>query len=209
MGFRTSSLQSVAGWLGRLVRLDLTVFEEIRSHPSATTGAIGIVFGSGILAGIGSWLWAVQWRGIEATEVFIKSLVIGSILQTLVWFIWVYIVFMVLVRAYGARTDFAELTRTMGFAFCPMALSVLVGVPNFTVPFGVISITGTALLTFVATQSASGGDARQALVANFAGFSVFAVVMGVLANIGEVEQIGGGARIGGIAPGLFFFDLNF
>ena len=37
---------------------------------------------------------------------FVKSLVIGSILQTLVWFIWVYLVFQVLARAYGARTDF-------------------------------------------------------------------------------------------------------
>lgn len=208
MGFRTSGLQSVAGWLGRLVRLDLTVFEEVRSQPSATSGAVAVVFGSSVLAGIGSWLWAVNWSPIDATDVLIRSLVIGSILQTLVWFIWVYIVFMVLVRAYGARTDFAELTRTMGFAFSPMALSVLIWVEGFTVPFGIIAISSTVLFNFFAMQAASNAEPRQALVADVAGFAVFAVVMGVLANIGEVSA-GGGAGIGGVAPGLFFFDLDF
>jgi len=208
MRFRTSGVQSAAGWLGRLARLDLTVFEDIRSSPPATTSAIGVVFAASVMAGIGSWLWAVEWSPIEATDVFIRSLVIGSILQTLAWFIWVYLVFLVLARAYGTRTDFAELIRTMGYAFSPMALSVLIWVEGFTVPFGVISISSTVLLSFFAMQAASSAEPRQALVANLAGFTVFAVVMGVLANIGEVSA-GGGAGIGGSAPGLFFFDLDF
>jgi hypothetical protein len=208
MGFRTSSVQSAAGWLGRLVRLDLTVFEEIRSSPPATTSAIAIVFVSSVFAGLGSFLWAVNWSPIDETDVLIRSLVIGSVLQTLAWFIWVYLVFLVLARAYGARTDFAELIRTMGFAFSPMAMSFLIWVEGFTVPFGVISISSTVMLSFFAMQAASSAEPRQALVANIAGFTVFAVVMGVLANIGEVSA-GGGAGIGGSAPGLFFFDLDF
>lgn len=208
MGHRTSTVQSVSGYVGRLVRLDLTVFDEVCTDPSATPGAIAVVFLASVMAGIGSWLWAVQWRAVEATEVFIKSLIIGSILQTIVWFVWVYIVFQVLARAYGARTDFVELIRGMGFAFAPVGMSVLIAVSGFAVPFGVISISGAVLLTFFATQSASNADPRQLLVANFAGFSVFAVVMGILANIGEVSAAGG-AQIGGLSPGLFFFDLDF
>ena len=84
MSFQTTSLQSVSGWLGRLARLDLTVFEEVRSDPSATPGAIVVVFLASVLAGIGSWLWAVQTDGVDAAEAFVKSLVIGSVLQTLV-----------------------------------------------------------------------------------------------------------------------------
>ncbi|MEX0800562.1 MAG: hypothetical protein WD379_05020 [Dehalococcoidia bacterium] len=201
-------MQSVSGYLGRLVRLDLTVFDEVCTDSSATPGAIAVVFLASVMAGIGSWLWAEQWEPVDATEVLIKSLVIGSILQTAVWFIWVYIVFQVLARAYGARTDFVELIRGMGFAFAPMGMSVLIAVSGFAVPFGVISISGAVLLTFFATQSASNADPRQLLVANFAGFSVFAVVMGILANIGEVSAAGG-AQIGGLSPGLFFFDLDF
>jgi hypothetical protein len=209
MSFQTGNLQNVSSWVGRLVLLDLNVFDEIRSNPSATTGAIAVVFGASIMAGIGSWLWAVEWRGIEATEVFIKSLVLGSILQTLVWLIWVYLVFQVLARAYGARTDFYELIRTMGFAFAPVGLSVLVAIPNFTVPFGVLSLGAAVLLTHFAIQSSSSAEQRQVLVANFAGFAVFAIVMGVLGNVSEVSQVRGGPAIGGLAPGLLFFDLNF
>ncbi len=208
MSYQTSNLHSVSGWLGRLIRLDVTIFDEIRSEPSATPSAIVIVFGASVMAGIGSWLWAVQWRGVEATDVFIKSLVVGSVLQTLAWFIWVYLVFQVLARAYGARVDFSELIRTMGFAFAPVGISILIAVVGFTIPFGVFSMTCAVLLTYFATESASSAEPRQILVANFAGFAVFAVVMGVLANIGEVSSTGG-AQIGGLSPGLFFFDLSF
>ncbi len=203
MSYRTTSLQSVSGWLGRLLRLDLSVFDEIRADPAATPGAIGVVFGASIMAGIGSWLWAVQTDGVSASEVFVKSLIIGGILQTIVWFVWVYWVFQVLARGYGARTDFFELIRTMGFAFAPIGASILIAVSNFTMPFGVISIGAALLLTHFAVQSASSAEPRQVLIANFVGFLSFAVVMGVLANIAETDTVGG------LAPGLFFFDLNF
>ncbi|TET95400.1 MAG: hypothetical protein E3J29_06935, partial [Dehalococcoidia bacterium] len=89
MSYQSANLRSVSGWVGRLLRLDLSVFDEIRSDPSATPGAIAVVAAASVMAGIGSWLWAVQWRGVEASEVFVRSLVVGSILQTLAWFIWV------------------------------------------------------------------------------------------------------------------------
>jgi hypothetical protein len=202
MSIRTTNLQSVSGWLGRLARLDLTVFEEVRSNPSATPGAIAIVFMASVLAGIGSFGWAVQTEGVDDSEVFVKSLVIGSILQTLVWFIWVYLVFQVLARAYGARTDFYELIRSMGFAFAPVAMSVLVAITAFAVPFGVASLAGATLFSHFAIQSSSSAEPRQILIANFVGFLCFAVVMGVLANIAEVNTVGG------LAPGLFFFSLD-
>ena len=202
MSFQTTSLQSVSGWLGRLARLDLTVFEEVRSDPSATPGAIVVVFLASVLAGIGSWLWAVQTEGVSAGEVLVKSLIIGSILQTLVWFIWVYLVFQVLARAYGARTDFYELIRSMGFAFAPVAMSVLIAITAFAVPFGVAALAGATLFSHFAIQSSSSAEPRQILIANFVGFLSFAVVMGVLANIAEVNTVGG------LAPGLFFFSLD-
>ena len=202
MSFQTTNLQSVSGWLGRLARLDLTVFEEVRSDPSATPGAILVVFVASVLAGIGSWLWAVQTNGVSAGEVFVKSLVIGSILQTLIWFIWVYLVFQVLARAYGARTDFYELIRSMGFAFAPVAMSVLVAITAFAVPFGVAALAGATLFSHFAIESSSSAEPRQILIANFVGFLSFAVVMGVLANIAEINTVGG------LAPGLFFFSLD-
>jgi hypothetical protein len=208
MSFQTANLRNIGGWVWRVLRLDLSVFDEIRSDPSATPGAIVVVAAASLMAGFGSWLWAVQWRGVEATEVFVKSLVFGSVLQTLAWFIWVYLVFQLLVRGYNARVDFYELIRTMGFAFAPVGMSILVAITFFAVPFGVISLTGAVLLTHLAIQASSSAEARQVLVANAAGFTVFAVVMGILANISKVTSVGG-AEVGGLAPGLFFFYLAF
>lgn len=202
MSYRTSNLQTLSGWLGRLLRLDLSAFDEIRSDPSATTGAIVVVFGASLLAGIGSWLWAVQTDGIDAGEVLVKSLIFGTILQTLAWFFWVYFAYLVLARAYGARTEFAGLIRTMGFAFAPSGLSVLVAITAFAVPFGVVALSSSVLMTHFAIQSSSSADPRQGLVANIVGFLLFAVVMGVLANIAEINTVGG------LAPGLFFFSLD-
>ena len=203
MRYRGANLRGVGGWVGRLLRLDLSAFDEIRADPSATLGAVMVVLGASVMAGIGSWLWAAQTDGVTASEVFFKSLIAGSILQTLAWFIWVYMVFQVLARAYGARTDFYELIRTMGFAFAPVALSVFVAIAGFTVPFGVLSLAVAVLLTHFAIQASSSAEPQQALVANITGFAVFAVVMGVLANIAETDTVGG------LAPGLFFFDLDF
>ena len=203
MSYRRANLGSVGGWVSRLLRLDLSVFDEIRSDPSATLGAVMVVFGASVMAGVGSWLWAVQTNGVDAAEVFVKSLIVGSILQTLAWFVWVYMVFQVLARGYGARTDFYELIRTMGFAFAPVAVSIFVAIAGFTVPFGVLSLAVAVLLTNFAIQSSSNAEPQQALVANITGFAVFAVVMGVLANIAETDTVGG------LSPGLFFFDLDF
>ena len=209
MSYQAANLRSISGWVVRLLRLDLSVFDEIRSDPSATPGAIIVVAAASVMAGIGSWLWAVQTRNVDGAEVFVKSLVVGSILQTLAWFIWVYFVFQVLARGYGARTDIFELIRTMGFAFAPVGLGIFIAVNGFTVPFGVISLTGAVLLTYFAIQSSSSAEPQQVMVANFTGFLLFAVVMGVLANIWGVGQVGGGPTIGGLSPGLFFFDLDF
>src|SRR3972149_2473266 len=178
MSFETTTLQSVSGWLGRLARFDLTVFEEVRSDPSATPGAIVVVFIASVLAGIGSWLWAVQTDGVSAGDVFVKSLVIGSILQTLVWFIWVYLVFQVLARADGARTGFYERIRSMGFAFAPVGMSVLVAITAFAVPFGVAALAGATLFSHFAIQSSSSAEPRQGLLANFLWLFFFAPVMG-------------------------------
>ena len=202
MRFQSTNFRTVTAWVGRLLRLDLSAFEEIRSDPSATTGAVVVVLAASVFAGFGSWFWALQTDGIDATEVFIKSLVLGSIIQTFVWFLWVYLVYQVLVRAYGARTDFAELTRTMGFAFAPVSLSVLIAITVFAVPIGVIAFAMAILFTNAAIQAASDAEAREATMANITGFASFAIVMGVFANILEVS------RVGGLAPGLFFFSLD-
>lgn len=202
MSFQNTNLQTISGWVGRLLRLDLSAFEEIRSDPSATSGALLVVAAASVFSGLGTWIWALQTRGIDSGEVLVKSLILGSILQSLAWFLWVYLVYQVLTHAYATRVDFYELIRTMGFAFAPVGLSILIAIRALAVPFGIISLAFAFLLTNQAIERSGNADTQQAILANLTGFTIFAVVMGILANIGEVRSVGG------LAPGLFFFSLD-
>ena len=91
----------------------------------------------------------------------------------------------------------------MSFFGSRLVKRMTLAIAAFTVPFGVLSLAVAVLLTHFAIQASSSAEPQQALVANITGFAVFAVVMGVLANIAETDTVGG------LAPGLFFFDLDF
>ena len=203
--FQGTNVQASLTWVIRLLRLDFSAFDDIRGDPNTTTSAILVVYIASLLAGIGSWLWAVQSRdfeGLDRTDIFVKSLVIGSFAQTVFWFAWVYIVYQVLVRAYGSAVHFLDLIRTMGYAFAPVSISVFIAIGGFAVPFGLLAFGIALLLTSAAIQSAAEIDQREATTANIAGFAVFLAFMGMCANISEV------ASFGGISPGILFFSLD-
>lgn len=205
MKLQRTNLQTVGNWVGRLMSFDFSALDEIRAERAATTAAVGVVLTASALAGLGSWLWAVQSTeldGIGTAEVFLKSLLLGSVIQTMVWLLWVYITYQVLVRAYGIHTDFPELTRIMGFAFAPVGLSLLIAVKGLAIPFGVIAFAMAVLFTHIAVQQATNSGPRETTIANLSGFAVFAIIMGAFANIAEV------ATFGGLAPGIFFFSLD-
>lgn len=200
----SDSVQTM-GWLGRLVRLDYTVFEELRSDRSATPTALVIVLTCGILGGVGTWLWALQhdnFSGLDVMEVLLKAVIIGSIVQTLVWFAWVYITYMLAARVFGSPVLFGELTRVMGFAFAPVGLSIFIAIAPLAIPFGLLAFGITLMLTTAAVEQISEIESRQAMIATLAGFAVFLIFMGAFANVMEV------GTFGGLAPGILFFSLD-
>jgi len=202
---RTSAgFQTLAGWLLRLFRLDFTVFDDVRGERTATASAVLIVLGASITAGVGSWIWSMQhdYSGLDTAEVFVKTVLAGGLIQTGVFFVWVYITYVVLARAFGSQVVFADLVRTVGLAFAPMALSLFVGLAPLAVPFGVFSLGFMLLTTTAAVEQTAGVSEREAMVANLAGFGTFLVFMGAFANVAEAGSFGG------LAPGLLFFSMD-
>jgi hypothetical protein len=202
MEFQGASFQSLGGWLLRLAKFDFTVFDDVKDDASATVPALLVAVVASFLSGLGSWLWWTFQDFPKAGEVFDKSFIVGSILQVGVWFLWVYVVAMVLSRGLGVAADLNRLFRTMGLAFAPMAIAVLMLISFLTVPFGVIAVAATVALTYVAIQAATDAQPQQVMLATVVGFVIFAVVLGILANVSDVYNTGG------LAPGLFFFNLN-
>ena len=203
MEFQGASFQNLGSWLLRLARLDLTVFDDIKDDVSATVPALTVAVVASFLSGLGSWLWwTFQDFPKGGGDVFVKSFLMGSILQVGVWFLWVYVAAMVLSRGLGVAADLNRLLRTMGLAFAPMAIAVLIFISFLAVPLGVIAVGATLVLSYVAIQSATDAQPQQVMLANIIGFVIFAVVLGILSNLSEVYNTGG------LAPGLFFFNLN-
>jgi hypothetical protein len=197
---------TLAGWLNRLARLDFSVFDDVRKEQTATASAVLIVLGAGIIAGFGSWGWALQhdeFEGIDPAPVFLKTVVAGSLIQLVMWFAWVYVAYIITSRGFGAQVGFQELVRTMGLAFAPVALSVAVAIAPLAVPFGVFSLAITFLFANIAIEQASDLNTRESMLANLGGFAVFLIFMGAAANILKAGPFGG------LAPGILFFSLHY
>jgi len=194
------SFQTVTGWLTRIFRMDYTVFEEVGRDATATVPALAVVAVASFLSGAGSWLWWVFKDIPGSGDVFVKSFIIGSLLQIGVWFVWVYVSYTVLTRFYGATGDLNAMVRAMGLAFAPAAIAVLVFISILTIPLGLIALAGALLLSQVALQPNTNATPSQTMAANFLGFVVFAIIMGILGSVGDPGE--------SIAPGLFFFAMD-
>jgi len=202
MGFQSTGFQNLGNWLARLARLDLTVFDDVKDEAAATAPALAVMLVASFAAGLGTWLWAVVEDQADKGELFLKATILGSIFQAALWLLWVYIVAMILSRLLGAGADMSRLIRTMGLAFAPMAISLLVLLSILSIPFAAVAIGATFLMTNAAIQASTDAEPRQVILANLAGFLVFAIVLGILSNVAEWHHQGG------LAPGIFFFNLN-
>jgi branched-subunit amino acid transport protein AzlD len=207
MGFQSTGFQNVGNWLARLARLDLTVFDDVKDDAAATAPALAVMLVASFAAGFGSWLWwiTLDFHGVSAKngEALLKTLIMGGILQAALWLLWVYIAAMLLSRIFGAGADLNRLIRTMGLAFAPMVITILMVIDILAVPFAVIALGATLLLSNAAIQASTDAEPRQVILSNLAGFLVFAIVLGLLGNVAQIHDLGG------IAPGIFFVPLNF
>ncbi len=201
MEFQSAGFQNLPSWLGRLIRLDLTVFDDVKDNAAATAPAIAVVVVASFLAGLGTWLWGVVEDVPDKGEILLKATILGSIFQIALWVLWVYIVAMLLSRVFGAGADMNRLMRTMGLAFAPMAISLLVLVSILSIPFAAIAIGATFLLTNAAIASATDAPPDRVALANLVGFAAFALILGILSSVYQWHDFGG------LAPGIFFFNL--
>ena len=79
MEFQSTNFQSVGSWLGRLIRLDLTVFDDVKDDVTATVPALAVMLVASLVAGLGSWLWwVVQDFPGKTGEVFLKTFILGD-----------------------------------------------------------------------------------------------------------------------------------
>lgn len=188
-------LAILADRLQRLLRLDTDVFDEVRQDPAATVPAFLVVAGSSLLAGIGGWLWWIVHDFEDAGRVFFLSAIVGSFLSLAFWLLWLAIAWVMLTQFFREEAHWQEMLRTMGMAAAPLAISALMFVPGVDVGVALASVALLFGLTTIAIQAVTDASPAQVLVANLAGFAVWAIALGLLAT-SETP----------LAPGIFLFD---
>ena len=188
----------MADRLLRLVRLDTSVFEEVRQDPTATLPAVIVVVVSTVLAGLGGWLWwwAQDFGEIEGGgTIFVQSVILGSLFSVALWIVWLLVTWVILTQLFREDADWQQMLRTMGMAALPLAISVGMFIPMLNLGIALASIALFFGLTVMAVQAVTTADAAKVLVATLAGFAVWAVVLGLLVT-----------SDGYFAPGIFVTD---
>ncbi len=181
--------------LQRLVRLDTSVFDEVRQDPAATVPAALVLVVSTVLAGLGGWFWWMLKDFGDSGQVFVQSVILGSIFSVALWIVWLLVAWVILTQLFREDADWQEMLRTMGMAAAPLALSVAIFIPGIDLGVGLASVALFFGLTTIAIQAVTPANAARVLVANLAGFAVWAIVLGLLVTSDNY-----------LAPGVFLFD---
>jgi hypothetical protein len=190
--------------LRRLMTLDTSVFDELRMDRTATIPAVIVAVASMLLFALGGWLWWVivgpddYGPYLDNGEVFLKSVILGTIFGVIFWGAWVGLTYVLLSQVFRARVDLNELVRVMGFAAAPLALGIVMFLPE--IEFGV-ALAAVALFfgtTFIAVTSVTDAPAGRVLAATAAGFLLWAALLGLFVNDFDNP----------LAPGIFLFDLG-
>ena len=187
----------LADRLQRLLRLDTSVFDEVRQDPAATVPAVFVLVASTFLSGVGGWLWWIVQDFGNVGRVFVQSLILGSVFSVALWIVWLFVAWVILTQLFQEEADWQQMLRTMGLAAAPLALSVGIFIPGVDFGVGLASIAFFFGLTTIAIQATTPANPAKVLVANVAGFAIWGIVLGLLVTADTW-----------LAPGVFLFDAS-
>ena len=187
----------------RLFTLDTTVFDDVRTDVSSTVPAFIVVVVATLLFGLGGWFWWLlqdypDLSGIPGTgEMFFKSVIIGGIVSLVLWGVWLGLTYIMLTQVFRARADIQELLRVMGFAAAPLALGILLFIPQLEYAVGLTTLALFFGANLIAVQTATDAPAGRVLASVGAGFFVWALILAFFVGDDSIY-----------APGFFIFDIG-
>jgi hypothetical protein len=184
----------------RMVKLDTTVFEDMRDDPQALLPAIVIAAISFLLAGIGGWLWWIISSYPDTGKMVLESVIVGTITATIAWIVWVGVAFFMLTNVFKYEADFQRMLKSCGLAVIPFALSLLMFIPGINLGVGLLGIGLSFLLMDIGIQVSVEAQPGHVILATFSGFVVFCLALSLLVGIS-------GSSSYEFAPGPFLFRL--
>ena len=202
----------VWSYVRRVALVDGEVFSDLRTDNRVTLTALALPALLLFLSSAGTWLFLELNFGfpVDAGALITRHIIAGTIAGYAMWLAWVLVAEGVLVRAFDVAVDRPALARAMGFASVPVVLMVVAflpdvvqdtsdpALPSLSFALGLAALFAWFALSDLAiTGAVPAATRRQVLLANLAGFLVFAAVLTVLASRE------------GIAPGVWVHTNGF
>ncbi|MES4792266.1 MAG: hypothetical protein C4321_04130 [Chloroflexota bacterium] len=176
----------------RLVRLDTSVFDEVRDDVNELIPALIIAGISALLAGLGATLFWEFNFDFGPKNPWLNLFILGGVFMAALYAVWVLVVYVVLAQVYKASADVQALFRTMGYAGWPLALSVLMFIPVLYPVFAIGSVVLLFVMSIYAAQAVTNADSTQVVMANLAGLAVWVLVLSIIAFSSDTTIIGAG-----------------
>ncbi len=174
--------QQVLDKIIRLLKLDTRVFDEVKGDATQTIPAVVTAVVATLIYAVGGWLWWILKDYGSGGELFVKSVVLGSLFAVGLWFVWVFVVYALLTSVFKATSDVQSLIRTMGYAAAPLALGVVMLIPALSFGLGIAALVVMFAATNYAIQATTNAAPDKVLLANLAGFAIWAVVLSLLVS---------------------------
>jgi hypothetical protein len=178
----------------RLARLDLSVLDQVRGDVRATVPSVVTAAAAMFMAGLGAFLWSAIEFEFDG-EFFWKSALLGTVFAMALWFVWVGVTFALITQVMKGHAEIQPMMRVMGLATAPMALSILMFIPEVSFGIGLVAVAMTFAVTSLAVAGSSDLPPGKAFAANAAGFAVWSLVLPLI--ISNDNPFG---------PGVFAFD---
>lgn len=184
--------------LVRLMKLDTSVFDEVRDDPKELVPALVICAVSAVLAGLGAMLFWSTVSDFEPDSVFVNQLILGSIFMAVMYGVAALVVYVVMAQMYKVQADLQAIIRTMGYASFPLAASVLMFIPILWPVFAIVPLAVLLVTMIYAVQSSTGAESNQVVTACVIGFMVFVLVLGLISTTTDSTSAPMGAGLFGI-----------
>ncbi len=184
--------------LVRLMKLDTSVFDEVRDDPKELVPALIIAGVSAFLAGLGSLLFWSVVADYDPDSAFVNQFILGSIFMAAMYGVAALVVYVVMAQMYKVQADLQSLIRTMGYAAFPLAGCVLMFVPVIWPVFAIVPLALLLVTMIYAVQSATGAESNQVVMASVIGFAVFVLVLGLISTTTDAAKAPMGAGLFGI-----------
>ena len=182
----------------RLLSGDLAVIGEVSRTESDTRPTLAVLILSVLVASLGGWLWmAIDTRGAVAGSSALDVMLLGSIASLGAWALWLGVTWHALQSIFQIKVEWRSLMRAMALVagFSVWQFFMLAGPAGFAV--GLIVSIALVLLSVLAVRAAvPESDDRAAIISVGIGFSVYALVMSLLAGVV------------GVGSGIFVFAIG-